>query len=198
MQKKSLKTLKSSGPEELFALSHGLLDVAKVLSQYHAAELTKGLEHTKEVLELAARSNLKEIEQAQKRAAAQAAQRMHAYHRNAKLLLKKLSNNSTEITEKYIDKAHESLLNWLDEADRKMPVGADRLSKVVRDISSVGTKAFKAGHKLANNVADNLDQLIDKTTGKDPVVKKNAPKNSSTRKTDTGAAEVNPSMVSKK
>ena len=108
-----------------------------------------------------------------------------------------MGNDSAEKTEKFIEKAHDSLLDWMDESDKKMPVGAEKLSKVVRDISSAGAKAFKEGRKLINNAADNLDELIDKTAGHEAPVKKAAPRKLSAQKVDLGSAEVAPKTVPK-
>lgn len=197
MKKINLKELKKHKAEELFSLSHRLLDVARELSEYHAAELSMNIEHAKDLAISAAKHDFRQIEQLQKRAAVQAAQRMKVFQRNAKSLLKKMGNESAEKTEKYIEKAHDSLLDWLDESEKRMPVGAEKLSKVVRDISSAGAKAFKEGRKLINNAADNLDELMDKTAGHEAPVKKAAPRKSTTQKVDLGSAEVAPKIVPK-
>lgn len=197
MKKTDIKELQKHKAHELFSLSHKLLDVAKELSQYHAAELTMNIEHAKELAEAAARQDFKAIEQLQKRAAIQAGHRMKVFQRNAKSLVRKMGDESAQKTEKYIKKAHESLLDWLDEADKKMPVGAEKLSKVVRDISSAGARAFKEGRKLVNSAADNLDELIDKTAGHEAPVKKAAPKKSTTQKAEVGSAAVVPKTVPK-
>lgn len=197
MKKTNLKELKKHKAEELFSLSHRLLDVARELSEYHAAELSMNIEHAKELAISAAKNDFRQIEQLQKRAAVQAAQRMKVFQRNAKSLLRKIGNESAEKTEKYIEKAHDSLLDWLEESEKRMPVGAEKLSKVVRDISSAGAKAFKEGRKLINNAADNLDELMDKTAGHEAPVKKAAPRKSATQKVDLGSAEVAPKIVPK-
>jgi hypothetical protein len=197
MQEKKLNELKKQKAEEFFSLSHRLLDVAKELSEYHAAELRMNIDHAQDLANSVARGNFKDVEELQKRAAIQAAQRMKVFQRKAKVLLKKMSNDSSEKAEKYLEKAHNSLLDWLDESDKKMPIGAEKLSKVVRDISSAGAKAFKVGRKLANDAADNLDELIDKTAGHEAPVKKAAPKKSATQKAEVGSAEAAPKTVPK-
>ena len=108
-----------------------------------------------------------------------------------------MGNESAEKAEKYLEKAQGSLLDWIDESEKKMPIGAEKLSKVVRDISSAGAKAFKEGRKLVNNAADNLDELIDKTAGHEAPVKKAAAKKSTTQKVDVGNSEVEPNTVPK-
>lgn len=108
-----------------------------------------------------------------------------------------MGNESAEKTEKYIEKAHDSLLDWLDESEKRIPAGAEKLSKVVRDISSAGAKAFKEGRKLINNTADNLDELMNKTAGHEAPVKKAAPRKSTTQKVDLGSAEIAPKIIPK-
>lgn len=104
MKKTDIKELKKHKAHELFSLSHKLLDVAKELSQYHAAELTMNIEHAKELAEAAARQDFKAVEQLQKRAAIQAGQRMKVFQRNAKTLVRKMGDESAQKTEKYIEK----------------------------------------------------------------------------------------------
>ena len=172
MKKKNIQDLKQHKAEELFSLSHRLLDVAKELSEYHASELRINIEHAKELAIATAKSDFKQVERLQKTAAVQAAQRMKAFQKNTKALLRKMGNESAEKVEKYFEKAQDSLLDWLDESEKKIPVGAEKLSKVVHSFSSAGAKAFKEGRKLVNDAADNVDALIDKTVGEKIPVKK--------------------------
>lgn len=195
MQEKMFNELKKQKAEEFFSLSHRLLDVAKELSEYHAAELRMNIDHAQDLATSVARGNFKDVEELQKRAAIQAAQRMKVFRRKAKVLLKKMNHDSSEKAEKYVEKAHNSLLDWLDESEKRMPIGAEGLSKVVRDISSAGAKAFKVGRKLASVAADNLDELMDKTAGHDAPVKKAAPKKSAIQKIEVGTTETAPKTV---
>jgi SpoVK/Ycf46/Vps4 family AAA+-type ATPase len=197
VKKSHINELNQHKAEELFSLSHRLLDIAKEFSEYHLAELRMGIAHTKEISKAVAQNDLKQLEQLQKRAAIQGAQRMRIYQRNAKALLRKVGNESSDKAEKYLEKAHDALSDWLEESERKLPVGGEKLSKVAREISSAGAKAFKEGRKLLNNVVDNLDELIESTAGQDAPVKKPAPKKLTTQKADVGNVVNGPNTVPK-
>ena len=41
-----------------------------------------------------------------------------------------------------------------------MPVGGEKLAKVVRDVSNAGAKAFKEGRKLVNDALDVADKKV--------------------------------------
>ena len=168
--------------EELFSLSHQLLDTAKQLGEYHAEELRIHMTHAMDLAKSAAQNDLKQLEELQKSAAVEARKRMVVYHKKAKILLNNLSNDVAEKAEKHLDKARDSLSDWLDDAEQKMPVGGDKLAKVVRDISDAGNKAFKEGRKLVNNAIDSADQAIHQVTGAEVAAEKPAAKRASAKK----------------
>ena len=60
-------------------------------------------------------------------------------------------------------------MTWLEDAENKMPSHADKLSKVVHEMSTTGQKMFKEGRKIVNQVADtaekNIDDLMNKSSG---------------------------------
>lgn len=168
--------------EELFSLSHQLLDTAKQLGGYHAEELRIHVTHAMDLAKSAAQNDLKQLDELQKSAAVEARKRMVVYHKKAKTLLNNLSNDVADKAEKHLDKARDSLSDWLDEAEQKMPIGGDKLAKVVRDISDAGTKAFKEGRKLVNNAIDNADQAIHQIAGTDVAVEKPATKRVAAKK----------------
>lgn len=162
--------------EELFSLSHQLLDTAKQLGEYHAEELRIHVTHAMDLAKSAAQNDLKKLDELQKSAAVEARKRMVVYHKKAKTLLNNLGNDVADKAEKHLDKARDSLSDWLDDAEQKMPIGGDKLAKVVRDISDAGTKAFKEGRKLVNNAIDNADQAIHQIAGTDVATEKPATK----------------------
>ena len=59
-------------------------------------------------------------------------------------------------------------MSWLEDAENKMPSHADKLSKVVHEMSTAGQKMFKEGRKIVNQVADsaekNIDDLVKKSS----------------------------------
>ncbi len=168
--------------QELFSLSHQLLDTAKQLGQYHAEELNIHVAHAMDLAKCAAQNDLKKLEQLQKSAATDASKRMAQYQKKAKILLSTLGNDVADKTEKHLDKARDSLSDWLDEAEQKMPVGGDKLAKVVRDISDAGTKAYKEGRKLVNNAIESADQAIHKATSSESGAQKPAVKSVAAKK----------------
>ena len=168
--------------EELFSLSHQLLDTAKQLGEYHAEELRIHVTHAMDLAKSAAQNDLKKLEELQKSAAVEAGKRMVVYHKKAKTLLNNLGNEVAEKAEKHLDKARDSLSDWLDDAEHKMPVGGDKLAKVVRDISDAGAKAFKEGRKLVNHAIDNADQAIHSVIDEDIDAQKPAAKRIAAKK----------------
>ena len=66
MKKTAVKELKKHTAEELFSLSHRLLDVARELSEYHAAELRMNIQHAEELAISAAKHDFRQMEQLQK------------------------------------------------------------------------------------------------------------------------------------
>ena len=69
-----------------------------------------------------------------------------------------------------MEKVRNSLVTWLEDAENKMPSHADKLSKVVHEMSTTGQKMFKEGRKIVNQVADaaekSVDDLVKKSGGK--------------------------------
>jgi polyhydroxyalkanoate synthesis regulator phasin len=61
-------------------------------------------------------------------------------------------------------------VSWLEDAENKLPSHADKLSKVVNEMSTTGQKMFKEGRRIVNQVAEtaekNIDELVKKTGGK--------------------------------
>ena len=57
----------------------------------------------------------------------------------------------------------------LEDAENKLPTHADKLSKVVHEMSTTGQKMFKEGRRIVNQVADaaekNLDEYSKKAAG---------------------------------
>ena len=72
-------------------------------------------------------------------------------------------------TEKHLEKVRSSLVSWLEDAENKMPVHADKLSKVVHEMSEAGQKMFKEGRRIVNEVAEaaekNIDDVVKKSSG---------------------------------
>ena len=134
--------------------------VGKQLSEQHAAELRENMAYALDLAKSSAKSDLLRLKELQHKAALESTKRMSQYQKQAKLILRGMSNDAAIEVEKYLDKARYSLSDWLEEAEKKMPVGGEKLAKVVRDVSNAGAKAFKEGRKLVNDALDVADKKV--------------------------------------
>ena len=86
-----------------------------------------------------------------------------------KSVLKDIGESAADETEKHLEKVRHSLVNWLEDAESKVPTHADKLSKVVNEMSATGQKMFKEGRRIVNQVAEaaekNIDDLVKKSPG---------------------------------
>jgi hypothetical protein len=200
MKKPSAATKKAKA-QELFTLSHKLLDAAKQLSEHHAAELRYNMQQAMEAARTAAQKDMTKLQAMQKKAAADAAKRMSVYQKKVKAILKDIGNEAADGAEKHFDRARDAISDWIKEADKKIPMGGEKLAKVVREVSDAGAKVFKEGRKAVEDAIDsaekNLHTIAKKTSktirSKAPIkrtatVKKLVPRKSSkpTKKIDAG------------
>ena len=85
-------------------------------------------------------------------------------------MLKELGDGAADETEKHLEKVRSSLVTWLEDAENKMPAHADKLSKVVHEMSVTGQNMFKEGRRIVNQVAEtaekNIDDLVKKSGSK--------------------------------
>ncbi|WP_231971237.1 hypothetical protein [Polynucleobacter necessarius] len=104
----------------------------------------------------------------QEEAAKEAAKRAAVYQKKVKSVLKDIGESAADETEKHLEKVRSSLVSWLEDAENKIPSHADKLSKVVNEMSTMGQKMFKEGRKIVNQVADaaekNIDDLVKKSS----------------------------------
>ena len=199
--KKPSAAAKKAKAQELFTLSHKLLDAAKQLSEHHAAELRYNMQQAMEAAKTAAQKDMTKLQAMQKKAAADAAKRMGVYQKKVKAILKDIGNEAADGAEKHFDRARDAISDWIKEADKKIPMGGEKLAKVVREVSDAGAKVFKEGRKAVEDAIDsaekNLHTIAKKTSktirSKAPIkrtttVKKLVPRKSSkpTKKVDAG------------
>lgn len=199
--KKPSAAAKKAKAQELFTLSHKLLDAAKQLSEHHAAELRYNMQQAMEAAKTAAQKDMTKLQAMQKKAAADAAKRMSVYQKKVKAILKDIGNEAADGAEKHFDRARDAISDWIKEADKKIPMGGEKLAKVVREVSDAGAKVFKEGRKAVEDAIDsaekNLHTIAKKTSktirSKAPIkrtttVKKLVPRKSAkpTKKVDAG------------
>ncbi|QWE15894.1 hypothetical protein [Polynucleobacter sp. AP-Nino-20-G2] len=161
MNQKDLQAWQQEKAKELFAYSNKLLDAAKDLSEHHLAEIQWGMKNAMESAKSAAKNDLVKLKDLQEAATKEAAKRATVYQKKVKSVLKDLGEDAADETEKHLEKVRSSLVAWLEEAESKMPTHADKLSKVVHDMSSAGQKMFKEGRKIVNQVADAAEKNIE-------------------------------------
>ncbi len=169
MDAKDLQKWQQEKAKELFNYSHKLLDAAKELSEHHLAEIEWGMKNAMESAKSAAKNDLAKLKVLQEEATKEATKRATVYQKKVKAVLKDIGENAADETEKHLEKVRSSLVTWLEDAESKLPSHADKLSKVVHEMSTTGQKMFKEGRRIVNQVADaaekNLDELAKKSSG---------------------------------
>jgi hypothetical protein len=161
MDHKDIQAWQQEKAKELFAYSHKLLDAAKDLSEHHIAEIQWGMKNAMESAKSAAKNDLAKLKELQESASKEAAKRATIYQKKVKSVLKDISDDAADETEKHLEKVRSSLVGWLEDVEAKIPGHADKLSKVVHDMSTAGQKMFKEGRKIVNQVADTAEKNIE-------------------------------------
>lgn len=160
MKSENIEQWNKQKAEELFSLSHKMLDIAKELTECNAKEIRIHVNHALELAKHSTENNLKKIEKLQNDAAIEAALRMDEYRMKAKTLLVDVHHELTEHSSKHIQKAMDSLADWVEHSDNKMPSVNQYLGKVVRDITASGSIAFEEGRKLITSAMDDADHTL--------------------------------------
>jgi vacuolar-type H+-ATPase subunit E/Vma4 len=109
----------------------------------------------------AAKNDLETLKELQESATKEAAKRATVYQKKVKSVLKDIGNDAADGTEKHLEKVRSSLVSWLEDVEDKIPGHADKLSKVVHEMSTAGQKMFKEGRKIVNQVADAAEKNIE-------------------------------------
>ena len=142
------------------------------MSEHHLAEIEWGMKNALDSAKSAAKNDLAKLKDLQDEATKEAAKRANAYQKKVKAVLKDLSEGAADETEKHLEKVRASLVTWLEDAENKMPAHADKLSKVVHEMSTTGQNMFKEGRRIVNEVADAAEKNIDELVKKTPSSKK--------------------------
>jgi nitrogen fixation/metabolism regulation signal transduction histidine kinase len=170
MDEKDLQKWQREKAKELFDYSHKLLDAAKDLSAHHIAEMEWGMKNALDSAKSATKNDLKKLKDLQDEAAKEAAKRAATYHKKVKSVLKNIGDSAADETEKHLEHVRSSLVSWLEDAENKMPIHAEKLSKIVHEMSTTGQKMFQEGRKIIDQVAEtaekNVDELVKKSSEK--------------------------------
>jgi hypothetical protein len=161
MDKKDFQDWQHEKAKELFSYSHKLLDAAKELSESHIAEIQWGMKNAMESAKSAAKNDLNKLKELQDSAAKEAAKRATIYQKKVKSVLREIGDDAADGTEKHLDKVRQSLVTWLEDAESKMPMQAEKLSKVVHEMSVTGQKMFKEGRRIVNQVASAAEKSVE-------------------------------------
>ena len=172
MDKNDFQVWQQEKAKELFTYSHKLLDAAKELSESHLAEIQWSIKNATESAKSAAKNDLAKLRDLQEAAAKEATKRAAVYQKKVKSVLKQLGEDAADETEKHLEKVRSSLVSWLEDVEEKIPGHADKLSKVVHDMSTAGQKMFKEGRKIVNQVADAAEKNIEEHLRKPADTKK--------------------------
>jgi hypothetical protein len=172
MDHKEIQAWQQEKAKELFAYSHKLLDAAKDLSEHHIAEIQWGMKNAMESAKSAAKNDLSKLKELQESASKEAAKRVTLYQKKVKSVLKDIGDDAADGTEKHLEKVRSSLVGWLEDVEAKIPGHADKLSKVVHDMSTTGQKMFKEGRKIVNQVAETAEKNIEEHLRKGSETKK--------------------------
>lgn len=172
MDPKEMQAWQQEKAKELFAYSQKLLDAAKDLGEHHLAEMQWGMKNAMETAKSVAKNDLAKLKELQVEASKEATKRATVYQKKVKSVLKEIGDDAADGTEKHLEKVRSSLVTWLEDAESKMPGHADKLSKVVHEMSTAGQKMFKEGRKIVNQVADTAEKNIDEHLRKSSDTKK--------------------------
>jgi division protein CdvB (Snf7/Vps24/ESCRT-III family) len=172
MDHKEIQAWQQEKAKELFAYSHKLLDAAKDLSEHHIAEIQWAMKNAMESAKSAAKNDLAKLKELQESASKEAAKRVTIYQKKVKSVLKDIGDDAADGTEKHLEKVRSSLVGWLEDVEAKIPGHADKLSKVVHDMSTTGQNMFKEGRKIVNQVAETAEKNIEEHLRKGSASKK--------------------------
>ena len=172
MDPKEIQAWQQEKAKELFDYSQKLLDAAKDLGEHHLAEMQWGMKNAMETAKSVAKNDLAKLKELQVEASKEAAKRATVYQKKVKSVLKEIGDDAADGTEKHLEKVRSSLVTWLEDAESKMPGHADKLSKVVHEMSMTGQKMFKEGRKIVNQVADTAEKNIEEHLRKSSDTKK--------------------------
>jgi hypothetical protein len=174
MSQKDFQPWSTEKAQELFALSHKLMDVAKQLSEHHAAELQTNMTQALEFAKLTAKNDLNKLKEFQEKAAQEAVERMEGYQKKVKGLLKQMGKDTADEAEKHYDKAKTALEDWLDDAGKKIPIGGVEFSKMVKEVSEASNKVYKEGRRTIDHALEAADKQLEEITEKTKVAAKKA------------------------
>jgi uncharacterized membrane protein len=152
--------------KELFSISHKLMEAAKQLGEQHAAELKVNIDLAMELAKATAKNDFEHVKKMQAKAAEEALDRLTAYQARVKTILKQINKDTVEEAEKHLEKARDSLNEYMEQVAKKVPMGGAELSKLVKNMSEAGTKVYKEGRKVIDQALEQADHKAEEVMQK--------------------------------
>lgn len=153
---------------ELFTLSNYILDLANSFYEFQMREIRLRSEYALAIANHMVSGRMSEIKEEQMALMTQSVSHAVHFQMNSRssieVIQEKIKTNSNE----YVHKSVDLLVEFIEEGDRKIPVGAKRVADVVRVAGESGDKAYLVGKKLAHIALQNADNLMEKYLIEEP------------------------------
>jgi hypothetical protein len=148
--------------KELFSIPHQILDIVKGISEYSTKEMQILVNHSLEQAKHGANNDFKTIEKLQTKAVIETSIRISEYRASIKSQLINAYKDISEQSADRVVKSMESLADWIEHNDNKMPEFNEELGSVVREMSKASMVAFKESQKLLISTIDNADMAFNR------------------------------------
>lgn len=169
MKSPDLKEWNKQKNEDFFALSKHMLDLFVHLTNYQISEMRLRAENAIAVADHILAGRIDGIEDEQLGFMVKSASHAASLHLNSKnhieIIQKKIKSNSDACVHKSVD----LLAEFIEEGDRKIPVGAKQIADSLRVISDSGDKAYMVGQNLAHIAAQHSDRLAERYLIQEPL-----------------------------
>ena len=109
MQSQDKKLAQQEKSQDLFALSNQLFATAKILTEYHAAELKNNMAYALSYAQTTTHQDITQLKALQSSVAAEAAKRMGVYQAKVKVILDQMSGKTSD---KHLKEARSILADW--------------------------------------------------------------------------------------
>jgi hypothetical protein len=172
MKSADMTVLSNKYITELLQASNQCLEFSGYVNRFQIEEIRFTTAAVFRSIELALCGNVSELKQLQFDAFTRSIAHLlgyQKYSRNSAIeLQQKLSSNSQE----YLQKSIDMLSDFVEESDKKIPIGSKRMADTIREVAYSGSKASRISQNLVNIAIENVDQVIDRYIAvEDPAIK---------------------------
>ena len=169
MKSPDIKEWNKQKNEDIFALSKHILDLFGHLTNYQISEMRLRTENAIAVADHVLAGRIDGIEGGQLGLIVKSASHAASLHLNSKnhieIIQKKMKSNSDECVHKSVD----LMAEFIEEGDRKIPVGAKQIADTLRAIGESADKAYMVGQNLANIAVQHSDRLAERYLIQEPL-----------------------------